>query len=238
MILIVKHIDVEGPGLIEDFFASSGYKLKEIDISSAQAFPRSLKGLEGVVLLGGPMNVHEEEKFPFLKEEGRFIQKIIKKEIPTLGICLGAQLIAKALGAGVEKASEKEIGWHTVRLTDNGMRDKLFMASSEYMEVFQWHEDKFEVPKNAELLAESRVCPQGFRFGRCIYGLQFHFEVTPYMIKEWINKYPESAPNEPGEREYMLIKSYESAQRAREKAYEILLNFSRLICGDKAAVNA
>src|SRR3989344_5034438 len=98
MILIIKHIEIEGPGTIEGYLKQKGYALKTINLHDGNKLPNDFNGVEAIVSLGGPMNVYEEDKFPFLKEEDAFLKKAIKEEIPTLGICLGSQLIAKASG--------------------------------------------------------------------------------------------------------------------------------------------
>src|SRR5579885_3117296 len=134
------------------------------------------------------INFYETDKYPFLEMEERLIKRAIEKDMPILGICLGAQLIAKSLGARVTKNKEKEIGWYPLRITGEGSRDSLFKHLSVEETVFQWHGDKFEIPMGAARLAESPLCPnQAFRFGSSVYGLQFHIEVTPEMISEWLN---------------------------------------------------
>jgi GMP synthase (glutamine-hydrolysing) len=136
--------------------------------------------------LGGPMNVYEEDKFPFLKAENSFLKEIVAKEIPFLGICLGGQLLAKACGAQVSKSSEKEVGWGTVKLTSAAKQDELFRNLPHKLPVYQWHEDTFALPEGAVHLASSEGCPhQAFRIGNDAYGLQFHSEVTSDMEREW-----------------------------------------------------
>jgi GMP synthase (glutamine-hydrolysing) len=150
--------------------------------------------------MGGPMNVYEEERYPFLKREDLFIKEAIQRGKPVLGICLGSQLIAKALGARVFKAPAKEIGWFDVSLTEEGSRDLLFRAFPEFFPVFQWHEDTFDIPRGAKLLATSDSVPhQVFRYAENAYGLQFHLEVTEVMVREWIDSCEEKLPL-PGDR--------------------------------------
>jgi GMP synthase-like glutamine amidotransferase len=136
------------------------------------------------------MNVYEEDKYPFLREEDLFIKEAIQRGKVVLGICLGAQLIAKALGAKVFKASVKEIGWYDVSLTGIGSSDPIFSKFPNTFSVFQWHEDTFEIPHAGKLIATSTSVPnQAFRYGENTYGLQFHLEVTEEMIKEWMKTY-------------------------------------------------
>ncbi len=195
--IIVKHIDSEGPGLIERWLKEYGIPH---DVLNLWAVPLpKIDDLSHIVLLGGPMNVYEEEEYPFLKEEDLFIREAIRRGKRLLGICLGAQLIAKSLEAKVSKACRKEIGWYNVSLTRLGVRDPLFSGFPKTFPVFQWHEDTFETPEGADLIVTSDPVPnQGFRFGKDVYGLQFHLEVTPEMIKEWTTMpEPEGDTSEP-----------------------------------------
>jgi GMP synthase-like glutamine amidotransferase len=148
--------------------------------------------LSAIVILGGPMNVYEEDRYPFLREEDLFIKEAIQRGKTVLGICLGAQLIAKALGARVTKAPVKEIGWYDVSLTRAGSHDPLFPRFPRTFPVFQWHEDTFDIPSAGELIATSNpILHQAFRYGENAYGLQFHLEVTKEMIRDWMKTYEE-----------------------------------------------
>jgi GMP synthase (glutamine-hydrolysing) len=188
-VLIIKHVEIEGPGLIEYCLMQEKIPYQILNINSNIRLPR-LDDLNHIVILGGPMNVYEEDHYPFLKVEDLFIKEAIERGKAILGICLGAQLIAKALGAKVFKASVKEIGWYDVSLTRIGFRDPLFSSLPKTFPVFQWHGDTFEIPKAGKLIATSTDVPhQAFRYGENVYGLQFHLEVTEEMIKDWINSY-------------------------------------------------
>jgi len=190
MILIIKHIDIEGPETIGEHFKKKGYDLKIIDLSLGESLPSNFSDIEAVVVLGGPMNVYEEEKYPFLKPENAFIKKVLKEQIPYLGICLGSQLLAKSCGAKVTKSPVKEVGWFKVDLTQEGKKDVLFDGLDDKIDVFQWHEDTFAVPQGGNWLGKSKGCAhQAFRVGPCAYGVQFHFEITDKSIKDWSDAY-------------------------------------------------
>jgi GMP synthase-like glutamine amidotransferase len=132
------------------------------------------------------MNVDEVQKYPFLTEEVLLIEKMLAEEKPILGICLGAQLIAKALGSRVFPNDHKEVGWHPISLTPAAATDPLFKKMPKEMNVLHWHGDTFNLPKNAVHLARSTRCEnQAFRYGKNTYGLQFHLEVTPGMLVSW-----------------------------------------------------
>jgi len=190
-VLIIKHIDIEGPGLIEDYLKQRKIPFYILNLRPDIHLPK-LDGLTHIVILGGPMNVYEEDRYPFLRDEDLFIKEAIQMGKPILGICLGAQLMAKALGAKVFKAPLKEIGWYEVSLTDEGVKDPLFSSLPKKFPVFQWHEDTFEIPKSGKLVATSSpLSHQAFRYGEKVYGLQFHLEVTEEMIQEWTETYEE-----------------------------------------------
>jgi GMP synthase (glutamine-hydrolysing) len=232
VILIIKQVKSEGPGIIGDFFEQKGFRVKIVELGSGERLPEDLSSMQAVVMLGGPMNVYEEKDYPFLKEENTFIKKILKAEIPFLGICLGAQLLAKAKGAAVTKASSKEMGWHDIDLTDGARKDPLFRGiARRKINVFQWHGDRFDVPGGGILLAESEICPQAFKAGKNAYGMQFHFEVTPYMVEEWLLDFQRN-PN--GDRDSIdarriLIEAYRNRDAFSRFGKKILMNFSRLI---------
>ncbi len=188
-VLVIKHVDIEGPGLIEDCLREERIPYQILTLKSGLHLPK-LDPLTHIVILGGPMNVFEEDQYPFLREEDLFIKEALQRGKSILGICLGAQLIAKALGAKVFKAPAKEIGWYDVSLTRIGSIDPFFFRLPKTFSVFQWHEDTFEIPHHAILIATSSLVPyQAFRYGENAYGLQFHLEVTREMISEWMETY-------------------------------------------------
>ncbi len=186
-LLVVKHVEQEGPGYIGDLFAADGWDVQIADLFRGATLPHDLADIGGIVILGGPMSVYEEEAYPFLKDEELLITKALIEEVPVLGICLGAQLIVKTCGARITRSPKKEIGWFTVMKTPEGMKDNLFRGNPQHMTVFQWHEDTFDVPDDGVLLARGRVCRnQAFKVGHNAYGLQFHIEVTPEMVEAWM----------------------------------------------------
>ncbi len=144
--------------------------------------------IKGFIILGGIMNVDETQQFPFLQRERNLIQSAISQELPIFGICLGAQMIARSLGAVVEKNPIKEVGWTPIELTPEGQVDPVMSALGRLTPQFQWHEDTFYLPEGAVLLASSAACPrQAYRIGENIYGVQFHPEVTQEIIMGWLN---------------------------------------------------
>jgi GMP synthase (glutamine-hydrolysing) len=189
--LVILHVESEGPGTLGEFLESYGFRLQTVKLHKEEKLPRSIQKFDAIVSMGGHMSVHDKNLYPFLKDEKEFLRKAVDKNIPILGICLGAQMIAHACGASVEKASESEVGWKNVFVTGEGRRDILLQGLSKTLQVFQWHEDTFEIPHGGTLLAIGKECPhQAFRY-RNAYGLQFHVEVTEDMLNEWFETGPE-----------------------------------------------
>ncbi len=139
-----------------------------------------------LIVLGGAMGANDDETHPFLSPVKTFIKQSVQSGIPYLGICLGGQLLASALGARVASHRWNERGIHDVILNTSGRQDPLFRGFPDRFRTFQWHDDSFDIPQGAKLLAASEVCPhQSFRFGARAWGLQFHPEVTEEIIRAW-----------------------------------------------------
>jgi GMP synthase (glutamine-hydrolysing) len=185
--LILMHNETEVPGSLGTYLESAGGSIELLKLYEGASIPATTDGFSAIISMGGPMNVYEEEKYPFLRDETLFLSKAIKAGIPTLGVCLGAQMIAKALGASVTKSPKKEVGWSRIDLTKEGQIDSLFDGLPPYLEVFQWHEDMFHIPEGGAKLAGSADCPnQAFRYKNA-FGLQFHVEVTPEILSSWFS---------------------------------------------------
>jgi len=193
-VLIIKNIQTEGPGTIEEFLRKEDIPFHIIELGSGQ-IPPPLDAYNTLVMLGGPMGVYDMETYPHLMTGSRIIREAINRDLQVLGICLGSQMIAYCLGADVYPGPEKEIGWYHIELTGDGLKDPLMRKLAihpgvgdfwrKFM-VFHWHGDTFELPPGATLLASSaRYKNQAFKFGNNIYGFQFHVEVTKDMIRHW-----------------------------------------------------
>lgn len=189
MILVVKNIGIEGPGLWEGVMEEKGIESRVIEASEEEV-PQDPGPYSHVLILGGPMSANEEEKYPFLSREIGLIKNCIESDKPLMGVCLGAQLIAKALGSKVYPATAREIGWYTVELTRSAAEDFLFSFMPPRVTVFQWHGETFDLPPHAVKLAASNACPnQAFRYKHNIYGIQFHLEVDQKMVDSWKEAY-------------------------------------------------
>lgn len=185
-LLILQHFEPETPGIFEDVLLEQEIPYRKIKLYEGEQIPVSLSPYSGLLLMGGPMGVHDEDRYPWLVEEDRMLKKALAQGMPIVGVCLGSQLIAKAAGARVIKGPRKEIGWYTLQLTSDGIRDPLFLRFPRQFEAFEWHGDIFDLPTGAVSLASSELYPhQAFRIGSRAYGLLFHLEVTEVMIHQF-----------------------------------------------------
>ncbi len=186
-LLVFKHVAHEILGTLDPLLRSHGFRNRYVNFGRDPHTRPSLDGYHGMVVLGGPMNVDQVDEYPHLATEVELIAEAIEREMPILGICLGAQLLAKALGAKVRANGVKEIGWTEIKRTPAGRDDPLFSHFRDVEPVFQWHGDTFDIPEGAVHLAKNDDCPnQAFRYGETAYGLQFHLEVDRPLIDRWL----------------------------------------------------
>lgn len=180
-----QHVPFEGLGSIEPWLKKAGYEITGTRFFEVPELP-DLKEIDFLVVMGGPMSVNDEEKFPWLVAEKQFIWDAIAKNKPVLGICLGAQLIASALGAKVYPNKVKEIGWFPVYgIQEN---DESVFKFSESITVFHWHGETFDLPSGATHLAKSIACEnQAFQVGTSVMALQFHLETTPKAAQKLVS---------------------------------------------------
>jgi len=185
-ILVVQNASCEDLGTLQPLFENDGFGIDAIIPAQGENVPNKLDNYKAFVILGGPASVYDQ--YQYLKDEERLIKIAATNDIPTLGICLGSQLVAKATGARVYKGSRKEIGWYPVELTNDGING-IFKGLKKSITVFQWHGDTYGLLKNAITLAKSELYPaQAFKVGSAI-GIQFHLEVSKDMIMDWIQEY-------------------------------------------------
>jgi len=184
-ILVIQNIGCEHLGNLSRLFESDGYNVLLLN-SQKDLIPTDLLSFSGIIILGGPMSVYDN--YDYLKDQQKLIKKAVDMKIPTLGVCLGSQLIAEAMGGKVYPGNLKEIGWHDIEITENGIRDIFNGIATFKNKVFQWHGDTFQLPKSAIILAKSDTYIQAFRINTAI-GIQFHIEVNESMIEEWIRIY-------------------------------------------------
>ena len=183
-VLAFRHVPFEGLGRIATVLADRGISYDYAGLYLDGAPTPDIAAYDGLIFLGGPMSANDS--LPLLDRERALIAQAIERGQPLLGICLGSQLIARALGAQVRANPSKEIGFFDLHFTDPAA-DTLFEGFTGPETVFHWHGETWDLPPGAQLLARSQACAhQAFRAGRTIYGLQFHLEATPPMIRDWL----------------------------------------------------
>ncbi|HDQ25997.1 MAG TPA: type 1 glutamine amidotransferase [bacterium] len=186
-IAVLKNESFERAAHIGEIALKKRIDFREADLSCGERFP-GINDFDLLVIMGGPMNVYEEKRYPWLRPEKEFIVRTIRARKKMIGICLGAQLIACCLGAKVRRNREKEIGWFRVNLTKFGAKAQVLRGLPGSFYAFHWHGDTFSIPRGARRLAFSEACKnQAFVYGDRVLALQFHLETTPESTEELIN---------------------------------------------------
>lgn len=186
-VLVLQHVPYEPLGTLDRLLRDRRIRIRFCNFARHPDAAPDLDGCDALIVLGGPMNVDEQQRYPHLSTELRLISAALQRGLPVLGICLGAQLLAHALGAAVARLPRAELGWHEVRLLPAGLADPVLRPLGAASPIFHWHGDTFAIPAGATRLAESDLCAnQAFRYGRDAYGLQFHLEVDLALIERWL----------------------------------------------------
>jgi GMP synthase-like glutamine amidotransferase len=185
-VLVLQHIACEPPGVFEDVLHERGAELLRVELDEGERLPGSLDGVDAVVAMGGPMSVNDEKEHPWLVAEKALIAAAVRGGVPFWGSCLGVQLLASALGAEVRQGPVPEVGVLPVHATSAAADDPVFSGLTWPRPTLQWHQDTFDLPQGAVLLATSPAYPhQAFRVGDLAYGVQFHLEIDAAMADEW-----------------------------------------------------
>jgi GMP synthase (glutamine-hydrolysing) len=188
-VLAVQQVPHEGLGALEPALKASGCEVRRLLAPAHRGAWPGPSEFDGLVVMGGPQSVYEQAKHPFLREELALLKAAVKAGRPVLGICLGSQLLSAALGGRVTKNPSREIGWYPLMREPGADADPLCEPFGQTETVFQWHGDTFSLPAGAVRLFSSPLCAQqGFRYGPSAWGLQFHVEMTPPMIRAWLAK--------------------------------------------------
>jgi len=181
----IRHVHFEDLGAFESVLIDSGYEIRYRDVGIDELGSPDVANCDLLVILGAPIGVSEEEKYPFLSDEIRLIQRRLNSPRPILGICLGAQLLARSLGSRVYPGPAKEIGWAPLTLTQAGKHSPIRYLQD--VPVLHWHGDTFDLPRGAELLASTAICQnQAFGFGNTVLAFQFHPEASAKNFERWL----------------------------------------------------
>jgi GMP synthase (glutamine-hydrolysing) len=187
-VLAVIHGDKVRAGVFEEVSADRGHHLDEWSLAWDTPLQRPLDAYDAVMVFGGAMHADQDDRHPWLREENLFLQRVLDLHLPVLGVCLGAQLLAKAAHAPVFPAQQPEIGWFPVELTEDAAADPVLSSLPPHFEAFQWHYYTYDVPAGGIELARSSVCTQAFRLGDFAWGVQFHAEVDRRIVADWLDE--------------------------------------------------
>jgi GMP synthase (glutamine-hydrolysing) len=187
-VLSVVHGEKVRAGVFSDAVAARGHRLEEWSLAWGTSLPRPLDAYGAVLVFGGAMHADQEGHHPWLRDENLFLQRLLDLGTPLLGVCLGAQLLAKAAHAHVGPAREPEIGWYSVELTDDAADDPVLGGLPQKFDAFQWHYYAHDVPAGGVELARNDLCTQAFRLGDSARGVQFHPEVTLAQVESWMQE--------------------------------------------------
>jgi len=181
--LVLQHLDIESPACIAEVLEAAGHQLVTIHRDQGDALPVSLAGIDGVVIMGGPASANDAS----MESELAWVKAAIDSGIPMLGVCLGAQLMARAAGAHIMPSPVRELGWFPIMPTAESVSDPIFCSMPDAWPVFQWHGETFTMTDAMQLVATNPQVPaQAFRLAKAQYGLQFHVEVDASIIASWI----------------------------------------------------
>ncbi|MSO58279.1 MAG: type 1 glutamine amidotransferase [Thermoleophilia bacterium] len=184
-VLVLQHIACEPPAVYEDVLLARGWAVVRVELDEGESLP-GREAFDAIIAMGGPMGAYDEAEHPWLVKEKRLIAEAVRDGVPFFGACLGVQLLASALGADVRPGPEPEVGVLPVELTPEGRADPLLAGLPASFPAFQWHGDTFVLPDGAvRLFGSSAYANQGFRFGACAYGVQFHLEVDEELAALW-----------------------------------------------------
>ena len=198
-VLSVNHGPSVPGGVFDEAVEAAGHLLERWSVPDS-AKPGPAESYGAVMVFGGSMHPDQDDRFGWLASEEEFLRDVLSARIPVLGICLGAQMLARAAGGTVKPARAPEIGWLDVTLTPAGSDDPVLGEIPPTAQVFQWHHYTFEIPPSGTELARSEICTQAFRLGdQPTWGIQFHAEVTLPMVIAWTEEDPDELPMPPAE---------------------------------------
>jgi len=205
--LLLQHLEIEPAALIGEAIAGAGHSLQVVLMERGDAVPPTLAGYDGMIVMGGPASANDSH-LSYIRDEIALLKQAVAADFPVLGVCLGAQLLARAADAEIVTSPVRELGWYPLQRTWDSADDPIFRALDERgLMVFQWHGETFTLPDAATLVATHPDVPhQAFRIGSSQYGLQFHIEVDDVIIEAWVEA-GESERSELGDAGIAAIRS-------------------------------
>ena len=193
-VLSVTHGPSVPGGVFDEAVQAGGHVLEYWQVPEGGS-PDPARSYDAVMVFGGSQHPDQDDRFGWLGREEEFLREVLAEEVPVVGVCLGAQMLARAAGASVGPARVPEIGWLDVTLTGEGASDPVLGVLPARASVFQWHHYTFSLPPRGKALADSEICLQAFRLdGRPAWGMQFHAEVTRAMVAAWVEEDPDDLP--------------------------------------------
>ena len=227
---VLQHVACEDLGTIGDALESKGISAHYVRSFAGQPVPASMDDAAGLIVMGGPMGVYDQPRYPFLQKEMKLIEEALKEEKPLLGVCLGSQLLAAALGAEVKKGQAKEIGWHPINLLPAAQGDALWQGVESPFLAYHWHGDIFDLPAGAAPLASSALTScQAFRYGSNSYGFLFHMEVTQAIISAMIETFAVELQEEGTDGHSIVVQAREHLTRLQTVGHLVFQRWADLL---------
>jgi GMP synthase-like glutamine amidotransferase len=232
--LVVQHVAPEQPFAIEEALRAAGVAVETVRVFAGEPLPAGLSDLDGLVVMGGPMSANSDDGFPSRSAELALLSQAVTAGIPTLGVCLGAQLLALAAGGSVRRGEAgPEVGWGQVELTDACRSDALFADLPSRLEVMQWHGDTFSLPEGGAILAANAAyANQAFRVGSAAWGLQFHIEVDAEAVAGFLDAFGADADAVAGRSEQIRAETPAALARLAPFRQILLGRFAQLVAAD------
>ena len=229
-VLALQHADPEHLGLIADAVREIGGTLETVRGDLGQGVPSSLDGYSGLIIMGGPQSVYEEDKFPYLHNEKALARQAIDNNIPLIGVCLGSQIIADVLGSDVHPSGGVEIGWKDVTRSPEIANDPVLAPLPQMFTPLHWHGAVYDLPDGATSIGSSEMTPvQGFTYGETTYALLFHLEMIEQQITEMATLFPEDVRRGGLEPEELLSRTPAHAAALKPIASEIFDRWAKLL---------